>query len=342
MLTKTLTAIVTTLFASVNAHFLINVPTPIAGSAIKDPLAASGRDFPCHGADLSNPVIRTSMAVGEAQPLGFDLASGTNTAVHGGGSCQISITYETDPAKVRDPANWRVIKSYIGGCPTDATGNLDDGAAMCNGSNSPNCVNNLSFEIPPEVMNGNAILAWTWFNNVGNREMYMNCAAVSFSGGQNQLDSLPTMFVANLNITQCSTTEDFNTNFPNPGKYVQIESPLNFPLKAPVGCELESNFSLANANTQTGMTALATATTLMTTNPTITSEVSQTQVASPIGNNSSGTCQNGAIPCSTAGFFCINDTAYAECAFGCAIPMQVSLGTNCVGDAIVFSKSAEA
>jgi hypothetical protein len=346
MFSKTLAAVTATLFASVNAHFLINVPTPISGSAIKDNLAASGSDFPCHGADLSNPMTRTAMAVGDTQPLGFDLANGANTAVHGGGSCQISITYETDPLKVRDPTNWMVIKSYIGGCPTDATANLDPGAVMCNGSNSPNCVNNLSFNIPPEVRDGNAVLAWTWFNNVGDREMYMNCAAVSFTRGQNQLDSLPTMFVANLaNITQCKTTENFNTNFPNPGKYVQTESPLNFPLKGPVGsgcgpvsADVDAQTTMA-LGSSSSVTTLATATTLMTAyaNLTAISEESQTQRASSKGNNPPGTCQNGAVPCSTPGFFCINDTTYGECAVGCAVPMQMSPGTNCVGDATSFS-----
>lgn len=76
---------------------------------------------------------------------------------------------------------WKVIMSYIGGCPTDARGNLPT-AVACNGENSPDCVNNLSFKIPPEVKDRNATLAWTWFNNVGNREMYMNRATVP--GGQ--------------------------------------------------------------------------------------------------------------------------------------------------------------
>jgi hypothetical protein len=79
---------------------------------------------------------------------------------------------------------WKVIMSYIGGCPTDARGNLPT-AVACNGENSPDCMNNLSFKIPPEVKDGNATLAWTWFNNVGNREMYMNRATVPGVSGAN-------------------------------------------------------------------------------------------------------------------------------------------------------------
>jgi hypothetical protein len=127
--------------------------------------------------------------VATSQPLRFNLGNGSNTAVHGGGSCQISITYETDPAKVKDPTNWKVIKSYIGGCPTNSKGNLPL-AVACDGKNSPDCVNNLSFDVPAEVRDGDAILAWTWFNNVGKREMFMNCAAVTFIGGRDKLDTL--------------------------------------------------------------------------------------------------------------------------------------------------------
>jgi hypothetical protein len=101
----------------------------------------------------------------------------------------------------------------------------------CNGGNSPDCVNNLSFNIPPEVKDGDAILAWTWFNNVGDREMYMNCAGVSFTGGRDEIETLPNMFVANLDsINKCQTTEDTNADFPSPGNYVQEETLLNYPL----------------------------------------------------------------------------------------------------------------
>jgi hypothetical protein len=234
MYTKTFTAaIAASLFASASAHFMINSPTPIAASAIKDPLSADGSNFPCHGADLSTGTV-TTLAVGADTPLKFELAGGANTAVHGGGSCQLSLTYETDATKLKDPASWKVIQSFVGGCPTNAMGNLPT-AVECPAS-APNCVNNFSFKIPTEAQNGAAVLAWTWFNNVGNREMYMNCAKVSITGGSNQLSSLPSMMVANLaGINQCTTTEDFNTDFPNPGNYVQKAATLNYPLKAPGG-----------------------------------------------------------------------------------------------------------
>lgn len=215
---------------------------------------------------------------------------------------------------------------------------------MCNGANSPNCVNNLSFDIPPEVKDGDATLAWTWFNNVGNREMYMNCAAVSFTGGQDQLDTLPTMFVANLvSINQCRTTENFNTDFLNPGKYVQEEEPLNHPLKPPMGNACGPTAAAAPIDDTTQTTAalkltsppsaslevVATALSTAHLNSTTTSRVRNAMIVSPSGSGSPITCQDGAVTCSAQGFYCINDTTYGECTFGCAIPMKMSAGTSC-------------
>jgi hypothetical protein len=291
MFYKTLTIFVVALVSSIDAHFSINAPVPIPGSAVKDPLEPSGSDFPCHGVDLSIPATRTPMVVGDDQPLAFDLNNGTNTAVHGGGSCQISVTYETDKGKVRDPTNWKVIKSYIGGCPTNSKGNLAT-AVVCNGQNSPDCVNRLSFVVPPEVKDGNATLAWTWFNNVGDREMYMNCAAVRFTGGRNQIGALPDMFVANLaSINSCKTTESTNTDVPDPGKYVQKDMPLNYPLQAPVGCGVGSRPHLFQTLTTpmsrtSSSTAsfLPTGATLRTVYGSATETASNNKRAPPAGN----------------------------------------------------------
>ncbi|RDI84956.1 hypothetical protein Vi05172_g5134 [Venturia inaequalis] len=226
-------AITATLFASTNAHFFISKPEPIPGNAIKDPLDPSGSNFPCHGADVTQGTV-TPLIAGSTFNVEYELGKGANTAVHGGGSCQISLAYTTDATKLKDPANWKVIASFVGGCPTDDKGNLVV-AQMCNGSNAASCVNALNFKVPAEVTNGDAVLAWTWFNNVGNREMYMNCAKVSVSGGSGS-GSFPSMFVANLaSVNKCTTTENFNIDFPSPGAQVTTESPLNFPVKAPGG-----------------------------------------------------------------------------------------------------------
>ncbi|TID23129.1 hypothetical protein E2P81_ATG02246 [Venturia nashicola] len=226
-------AVAATLFASANAHFFISKPAPIPGNAIKDPLDPSGSNFPCHGADVTQGTV-TPLTAGSTFNLQYELGGGANTAVHGGGSCQISLAYTTDAAKLKDPTNWKVIASFVGGCPTDDKGNLQV-AQMCDGTNAASCVNALNFKVPAEVTNGDAVLAWTWFNNVGNREMYMNCAKVSVSGGSGS-GKFPAMFVANLaSVNKCTTTESTNLDFPDPGAQVTIESPLNFKKQAPGG-----------------------------------------------------------------------------------------------------------
>ncbi|KAF7187051.1 hypothetical protein HII31_11660 [Pseudocercospora fuligena] len=208
------------------AHMFISSPSPIPGSAPKDPLDPSGSNFPCHGISLPASGGQ-KMAAGSKQTLAFNLGGGANTAVHGGGSCQMSITYETDAAKVKDPSNWKVIYSIEGGCPTDASGNLPT-AQKCTTGDEVSCVNQFPFTIPKGVKDGHAIMAWTWFNNVGNREMYMNCINVEFSDGDgSEMKSFPTMFVANLaSVDQCPTTENVNVKFPDPGKPFQ-EMSLN-------------------------------------------------------------------------------------------------------------------
>ena len=107
-----------------HAHLFLSSPQPIEGSAPKDPLDGSGSNFPCHGVALPSSGGE-SMPAGSSQLLAFDTGKGANTAVHGGGSCQISITYETAAAKVRDPKNWFVIYSIEGGCPSSTYANLD-------------------------------------------------------------------------------------------------------------------------------------------------------------------------------------------------------------------------
>lgn len=94
------------------AHMFIASPKPIRGSAPKDPLDPSGANFPCHGIQLPSSGGQ-EMKAGSHQLLAFDLGNGANTAVHGGGSCQISITYETDAVKQKNPQAWRVIYSIV-------------------------------------------------------------------------------------------------------------------------------------------------------------------------------------------------------------------------------------
>lgn len=250
-----------------NAHLFMSSPSPIEGTAPKDPLDASGSNFPCHGVALTGSGGQ-SMAVGSKQLLKWDAGQtdptvgGLNTAVHGGGSCQLSVTYETDAEKVKDPSNWKVIYSIEEGCPTNSPLNLDSSytgpngtysaAWQCSdeGTNGYDCLNQFDFNIPKGLKNGQATLAWTWFNNVGNREMYMNCAAIDITGGSDDdsgMSAFPNLFVANLeSVNTCQSTAYTNVKFPDPGQYgiqhtatsrVAVSSPtLSYPLAVPSGC----------------------------------------------------------------------------------------------------------
>ncbi|KAK2809323.1 hypothetical protein FQN50_003965 [Emmonsiellopsis sp. PD_5] len=117
------------------------------------PLLADGSNFPCKGYHLDNPTSGpvATYAAGSTNTLKL-----TGTATHGGGSCQLSLSYDNGKT-------FKVIKSIIGGCPSDKK--------------------EYEFMVPESAPEGNALFAWTWFNLVGNREMYMNCARVRIEGG---------------------------------------------------------------------------------------------------------------------------------------------------------------
>jgi hypothetical protein len=150
---------------------------------------------------------------GETQVVSFK-----GSAVHGGGSCQFSITTDPEPT---DKSQWKVIQSVIGGCPSNVSGNLPSG--------SPDDLTAATFPVtmPTNIPDGRYTFAWTWLNKVGNREFYMNCAPVQVGSGSGSasassaasaLSALPDMFVANLPATECSTKENEDFNYPNPGQ----------------------------------------------------------------------------------------------------------------------------
>jgi hypothetical protein len=187
---------------SVSAHMIMAEPKPF-GSPNNSPLDPSGSDYPCKmgasGSSAGGPM--NEFKVGQNSTLSF-----SGSAVHGGGSCQLAVTLDKNPTK--DSA-FKVIQSIEGGCP---------------GVGGPST---FSFQVPEELPNGEAVFAWTWFNKIGNREMYMNCAAITVSGGKDdkaEFEKLPDMAIANVNVgkgASCKTSESSDFTFENPGKYVQ-------------------------------------------------------------------------------------------------------------------------
>jgi hypothetical protein len=203
---------ISALAASASAHMIITNPVPFGKDTLNNsPLGPS--DFPCK---QRNGVYAISSMnqwnAGETQEVSFQ-----GTATHGGGSCQFSITTDSEPT---EKSQWKVIQSVVGGCPTDAKGNLDGPDAGKKPASFP-------VTMPKTIPDGRYTFAWTWINKVGNREFYMNCAPIqvgsssgsaSTASASQALASLPDMFVANLPADSCSTAENQDFQYPNPGQ----------------------------------------------------------------------------------------------------------------------------
>ncbi|KAI2608324.1 uncharacterized protein GGS25DRAFT_270263 [Hypoxylon fragiforme] len=206
------TAITAGLIATVNAHMKMNSPAPFDPASLNNsPLDASGSDFPCkfgNGYSATGGTVN-SYALGSQQTLSF-----IGQATHGGGSCQVSITYDTAPTK---DSVWKVIHSIEGGCPAKGTsGNLGESADAEDPYTYP-------YTIPSDIPAGKATIAWTWFNKVGNREMYMNCGQLELTGTggtQDNFDKLPDMLVMNI-AGKPTTLESYDYKFENPGSSVE-------------------------------------------------------------------------------------------------------------------------
>ncbi|ERF68296.1 hypothetical protein EPUS_02752 [Endocarpon pusillum Z07020] len=178
------------------------VPANLKDNDYSSPLKADGSNFPCkgyHKQETSHVSKATYKAGGQGQ---LSIKGG---ASHNGGSCQISLSYDNGET-------WKVIESMIGGCPLTTS---------------------YDFTIPQDAPSStDVLLAWTWFNKVGNREMYMNCARVTVEGStpgrhrraqvvsrDNAFDSLPDMYTCNLG-KGCTTKEGEDVAFPEPGSNV--------------------------------------------------------------------------------------------------------------------------
>jgi len=78
-------------------------------------------------------------------------------AAHGGGACQYALSYD-------DGKTFAVIKT--------------DTQCLVSGSST-------SVTIPADAPpSDHVVFAWTWLNNLGNREYYMNCADIVITGGK--------------------------------------------------------------------------------------------------------------------------------------------------------------
>ncbi|EXJ55561.1 hypothetical protein A1O7_08489 [Cladophialophora yegresii CBS 114405] len=177
------------------------------------------------------------------------------TADHDGGSCQLSLSYDNGQT-------FKVIKSMIGGCPL---------------------THNYNFTIPEFApASDSALLSWSWFNLVGNREMYQNCARVKIITAPNQryrrgspyrrqtssMEQLPDMFVCNVD-NGCQTIEQQEVVFPDPGDQVVYAQDAITPDPGP-------GYSIAAASTTSASTISASSADLSSTSTGDTNSYSPT------------------------------------------------------------------
>lgn len=199
------------LAASVSAHMRLDNPVPFGKSSLSSsPLAPA--DFPCKQRPGVYDITQMNQwNAGETQEVSF-----LGSAVHGGGSCQFSITTDQEPTI---DSQWKVIESVVGGCPSNVSANLPANPDGTQAAKFP-------VKMPEDIPDGRYTFAWTWINKVGNREFYMNCAPIQVGSGSGKastksasqaLASLPDMFVANLPAEECATKENEDFNYPNPG-----------------------------------------------------------------------------------------------------------------------------
>ncbi|GIZ40486.1 hypothetical protein CKM354_000382100 [Cercospora kikuchii] len=197
------TVAVLALLGQVSAHMKMAHPVPFNADAVTtSPLESDRSNYPCQ---ISNGVYNVTeqnmMKVGEEQLLSFN-----GSASHGGGTCQLAVSLDKNPTK---ESIFKLIQVYEGGCPTSGAGN--DGSHP------------FTFKIPEGFPNGEFALAWTWYNKIGNREIYQNCAPITVTGGSDNhdvYDSLPEHYIINLPPSDCSSVETSDQMIPFPGQYI--------------------------------------------------------------------------------------------------------------------------
>ncbi|ETN41984.1 uncharacterized protein HMPREF1541_03923 [Cyphellophora europaea CBS 101466] len=176
---------------------------------LSSPLRNDGSNFACKRYQYSdtNPQADEIKAVYDSGSVyNISLVGGST---YSGGSCQISLSYDNGQT-------FKVIQSIIGGCPLTP---------------------NYNFTIPSFAPSSNTVLlSWSWFNLLGDRRMYQNCARVQIAGAapsqrhrrgpgsymskrQSSMDELPDMFTCNIG-NGCMTVEGREVVFPDPGPNV--------------------------------------------------------------------------------------------------------------------------
>lgn len=200
------------------AHMHLSWPTPLRSRfkaytspddvdySMTSPPKPDGSDWPCNGYQALYDDPEGAPVVDWQAGRQYNVTM-TGLTSHRGGSCQASLSYDRGKT-------FRVLHSWVGGCP-----------AMSDST--------WRFTIPDDTPSGDALFAWTWFNRVGNRAMYINCARVAISAAgkrprhlgrrdKHSFEKRPPLFVANVG-NGCSTVEGKDVLFPEPGPDVEFD-----------------------------------------------------------------------------------------------------------------------
>jgi hypothetical protein len=258
-------AVCLSLCSIANAHMKMSSPVPFnVANLDNSPLKADGSDFPCK-ASPNNPSSYSISAINKI-PVDSPVAlTFEGSAIHGGGTCELSISLDQNPTA---ESVFKVIQVFQGACPTATGGGL-------------------TFNIPKDFPNADqATLAWTWFNQIGNREMYMNCAPIQITGGSdnmNYFDTLPDMFKANIPTQDCQTEESTDPTMPDPGDFVLQDAAVK-PGKV-VGPKCGTAAPAQNANANSGK---------VTNFAAFSKPAKDSNEIIPVGGSSGGSGGNGA------------------------------------------------
>ncbi|KKY18969.1 hypothetical protein UCDDS831_g05601 [Diplodia seriata] len=282
---------------AVNAHMIMAHPVPYGVDTLNNsPLSG---DYPCkQRSGVYDVSTMNFMEVGKPQALSF-----TGTAVHGGGSCQISVSLDKEPTV---SSVFKVVHSIEGDCP-GVNGGPDS----------------FNFQLPPNFPNGEFALAWTWFNKIGNREMYMNCAPITVTGGADNkdvYDKLPDMQLANIAQTTCKTADSMVPLFPNPGDSVDKRGGGPF-VDFQGDCASRSHFVTHFAVPKLYEYAW--------------------HGSSPAGSNGgSGDASGSSSGCGADGtMVCNGANQFGICSFGKVVWQDVAAGTKCEDGKITFANA---
>lgn len=253
------------------AHMVMSHPIPF-GTPDTSPLknakpGTDASDYPCkkQRADVYEITTMNNMAVNTPIALSFN-----GSASHAGGTCQLSVSLDKEPTA---SSVFKVIKVFEGGCPSDASGG--------------DLIKDFAFQIPEGFPNGQATFAWLWYNRLGGtREVYMNCAPITVTGGSENKDvfnSLPNQYLINLPTSECQGVDSTDLVIPYPGQYIEKGQDNVIP-KAAVGPSCA-----ASAAAQTmGLSGYQTASAGKNSTPTAYSTVSKSETSSALAGYGSG------------------------------------------------------